>query len=400
MSAGKPVALARTVTLSPHRRLRAVLALAALVAPIPAALALVSLEDGKDHVFADGSFEMGYDSNVFDNSRESGSMTYRGSLGIEFARRAGWIGVNGSATVDWTRYGDFPQQDSADPKLSLEFTKQTGRTTGSLTFTMQREDRADITVNTRDRSWNYNADFSFQYPVIERYSISGSLDYSRATYIDEAAFFVNQQVYTENLYLYYILNDQRDFFVDYRNRYTDEANGTFDTDNDISGGVSGRVYGPFNGSFQAGYQTRSVRGGIDGGDGFSDFSISGTATWNIDRRQALTVDASRDYSTSPTSESIETTHGSLVYQDSLTAKASYTLTAGGGENKFLGEEGISAPGAKRRVDYFYNLSAAYFYTVNQHLKLSLMYTYYRSYSTISIADFPRHQLDFTLSSHW
>jgi hypothetical protein len=52
------------------------------------------------------------------------------------------------------------------------------------------------------------------------------------------------------------------------------------------------------------------------------------------------------------------------------------------------------------VDTYFDLGAAYFYTVNQHLKASISYTYYRSYSTLAYADFPRDQLDFSLSSHW
>ena len=49
----------------PHRLLTA-LAVAAAGVCAPRALALVSLEDGRDHLFVDGSVEFGYDSNVFD----------------------------------------------------------------------------------------------------------------------------------------------------------------------------------------------------------------------------------------------------------------------------------------------------------------------------------------------
>src|SRR5580693_6642290 len=177
--------------------------------------ALVSLEDGKDHLYVDGSVEVGYDSNVFANAQSGGSMTYQGTLGIEFARRAGWIGVNASASLDWARYANFRDQDYVDPKFTAELTKQTGRTTGSLTVSVQRENRADVTVNTRDTSWDYDLGLNFQYPVIERYSISGSFDYNRIDYQDQALF-TNLTTYTENLYLYYILNEQRDLFVDYR----------------------------------------------------------------------------------------------------------------------------------------------------------------------------------------
>src|ERR1700722_7524690 len=228
-----------------QNRLLTAAAVAAAAACAPTARGLVSLEDGKDHLFVDGTVEFGYDSNVFANSESGGSMVYQGSLGIDFTRRAGWIGVNASASVSCARYGSFRSQDYVDPKVTAEFTKQTGRTTGSLTLSVQSENRADVTVNTRDVSWNYDLGLNFQYPVIERYSISGSFDYNRIDYQDQALF-TNLTTYTENLYLYYILSEQRDLFIDYRLRNSDEADGTYDVDNSLSAGVSGRVYGPFN----------------------------------------------------------------------------------------------------------------------------------------------------------
>jgi hypothetical protein len=249
----------------------------------PSSQGLVSLEDGKDHIFVDGSVEVGYDSNVFANAQSGGSMTYQGTLGMEFTRRAGWIGVNASASLDWARYANFRDQDYVDPKFTAELTKQTGRTTGSLTLSAQRINRADVTVNTRDTSWVYDVGFNFQYPVIERYSIAGSFDYNRIDYLDQALF-TNLTTYTENVFLYYILNEQRDLFVNYRLRTSDEEGGSYDVDNSLSAGVSGRVYGPFNGSLQAGYETRSSHGGPDNGEMFDDITVSGAATWNIDRR--------------------------------------------------------------------------------------------------------------------
>jgi hypothetical protein len=235
--------------------------------------------------------------------------------------------------------------------------------------------------------------------VIERYSISGSFDYSRADYQDQQLF-TNLTTYSENVYLYYILNEQRDLFLDYRLRDSVEASGPFDIDNALSGGVSGKVYGPFNGSLQAGYQTRTTHGGIDNGEEFAEITASGAATWNMNRRMTLTANVTRDYSTTATAQSIEATSAGLTFQDSLTAKASATLSGVVGEDRFLGDQGIVGPDGVRRVDTFYELGAAYFYTINQHLKFSINYSYYRSYSTLAYADFPRHQIDFTLTSHW
>jgi hypothetical protein len=374
-------------------------AVTAAAVSTPSARALVSLEDGKDHLFVDGSIEMGYDSNVFANAQSGGSAVYQGSLGVEFSRRAGWIGVNATASLDFARYANFRSQDFVDPKLTAELTKQTGRTTGSLTVSVQRENRADVTVNTRDVSWNYDVGLNFQYPVIERYSIAGSFDYDRIDYQDQALF-TNLATYTENLYLYYILNEQRDLFVDYRLRDSVEATGDYDIDNALTAGVSGKVYGPFNGSLQAGYETRTSHGGPDNGEAFGDLTMSGAATWNMNRRMTLTANLSRDYSTTATAQSIESTSAGLTFQDSFTAKASATLSGSVGEYRFLGDEGILEPSGERRVDTFVDLSAAYFYTVNQHLKFSISYSYYESHSTLSYADYPRHQVDLTLSSHW
>src|SRR5476649_1884196 len=145
-----------------HRFLTAV-AVVAAAALAPAAQALVSLEDGKDHIFIDGTLDVGYDSNVFANSQSGGSMVYQGSLGMEFTRRAGWIGVNGTASLNFARYANFRDQNYVDPKVTAELTKQTGRTTGSLTVSVQRENRADVTINTRDISWNYDVGLNFQY---------------------------------------------------------------------------------------------------------------------------------------------------------------------------------------------------------------------------------------------
>ena len=379
-------------------RLFTAAAVLAIAVACPRAVALVSLQDGKDHLFVDGTFEMGYDSNVFTNALDKGSMVYEGSLGVEFTRRAGWIGVNGNVSVTYARYGAFRAQNYDDPKFSLEFTKQTGRTTGSITMSVQREDRADVTVNTRDPSWNYDFGVNVQYPVIERYTISGSFDFTRIDYVDKQLF-TDLSTYTGNLYLYYVLNEQRDLFINYRVRYEDEANGSYDIDNAVMGGVSGRVYGPFNGSLQLGVQERTPYGGVDTGT-FEDLTANGSATWNIDRRDQLTASLSRDYSNTAQAQNIEVTQAGLTYQDSINANSSGTLGANFGENRFLGEEGIIEPADKRRVDWFYSLSASYYYMINEHLKISLNYIYYRSYSTLAYAEFPRQQINLTLSSHW
>lgn len=382
----------------PLRTLTA-LAVASMAVASPRALALVSLEDGRDHVFVDGTFEMGYDTNVFTNAQRKGSFLYEGSLSSEFTRRAGLIGVNGTVSLEYARYSAFRAQNFQDPKFALEFTKQTGRTTGSVTVNIQKENRADVTVNTRDVSWNYDVGLNIQYPVIERYTISGSLGYDKVAY-DNTRLFTDQQMYTANLFLYYVLNEQRDLFVNYRFRDTVESTNPYYIDNSLTAGVSGRVYGPFNGSLQFGYQARSPYRDPNNRTSTGDLSASGSATWNINRRLQLTGNLSRDFSTTAQAESIQVTSAGLTFQDSIAANKSATLGANFGENRFLGLDGIIEPQGIRRVDWFYSLSASYYYMLSEHLKINFNYIYYRSYSTLAYAEFPRQQINVTLSSHW
>ena len=121
----------------------------AAVLSVPSARALVSLEDGREHIFVDGTAEMAYDSNLFANARNQGSTSVQGTLSAEMVRRAGWIGVNIKAGVNWARYSQFSAQDYVDPKVSAELTKQTGRTTGSLTDGGRRVRTAPTSPPTR-----------------------------------------------------------------------------------------------------------------------------------------------------------------------------------------------------------------------------------------------------------
>jgi hypothetical protein len=380
-----------------HRLLTAAAVLATAFSPT-SARALVSLEDGRDRLYIDGSVEIGYDSNVFANTQSGGSMLVQGTLGTEFARRAGWIGVDATASLTFARYANFREQDYVDPKFTAALTKQTGRTTGSLVVSVQRENRADVDVNTRDVSWNYDVSLSIQYPVIERYSFSGSFDYSNVVYQNQQLF-TNMASYTGNLYLYYLLDAQRDFFVDYRARYSGLSNASDDVDNSLSAGVNGRVYGPFNGSLQAGYQFRSDNGGSTAGR-YNDLTASGSMTWNMNRRMSMTADLSRDFSTTAQAQSIESTRVGLTFKDSFTAKSSANLQAAAGQNRFLGAGGLVTPDGARRIDNFISVSAAYFYTINEHLKISIDYVYFRNWSTLAYAEFPRSQVNLSLISHW
>src|SRR3954468_10231775 len=116
------------MTLAQEIRTGLAVLLAATVA-CPPAQALVTLNDGRDRIFVTGSFSATHDSNVFANSDNEGDVVYSSSIVAEYPRRAGWIGVNGAVSVSSSKFGDHTDQNFDNPSYSLEFTKQSGRTT-------------------------------------------------------------------------------------------------------------------------------------------------------------------------------------------------------------------------------------------------------------------------------
>src|SRR5581483_3811525 len=140
-------------------------------------------------------------------------------LSIEYERRAGWIGVNGNIGIASSRFGHFREQDFANPSMSLEFTKQSGRTTGSLTLNAARESRADAAVNLRSSSWNYGTELSYKYPIVGAYTLAGQFGYGLRKYTNEAVF-ANLGTFTAGVNLLKILSTERELMAGYRYRYS------------------------------------------------------------------------------------------------------------------------------------------------------------------------------------
>ena len=364
------------------------------------AKALVSLEDGLDHVFVTGTFGIAYDSNVFTNKTSGGDTTMNYGVTVEFNRQAGWIGVNASIAWSGSNFAHDTTQNFLNPAYNAEFTKQTGRTTGSLTLGAQRQSRADVAVNLRDTSWNYNAGLNFKYPVIDRYSFSGSLAYGLTDYTDKALF-TNLATYSASLDLYYVLSDARDLFGGYRYRYSQSTKNTFDVDHALTAGVSGKVAGPFNGSLRVGYQIREDHAAMV--STYPALTAAGSLTWDINRKLSTTISLSKDFSTTATDISLDQDTADLNAQYALNSQFSITGGVGVGLTDYLGSQGVvnlTIPGSPQRRDEYFTWNAGVNYTLSQHLKASLAYTFYENWSNLDYAVFSRNNWTLTISSRW
>ncbi len=370
------------------------------------ARALVTLNDSHDHIFVNGTMAISRDSNIFANSDSPGDFVYTYGLSVEYTRRAGWIGVNASVAGNAAQYGEQKSENFSNPSYSLELTKQSGRTTGSFTLSGARESRADAAANLRATSWNYAAGLNFKYPIIERFSLSGNFGYSARKYVDESQL-ANLSTYSVATDLFYILTNERDLVGGYRFRYSETSLRTSTTDHAITGGVSGRIIKGINGSLRVGYQTRTPHGSIGDAGQYKGLTASASTSYAINRKISINGQLSKDYSTTATDTSVETTTASIetgyVYSNHWTVSGG----AGWGDSRFLGEKGRVLLGlgpppllGKNRHDNYANWNASLGYSLNEHFRATLTYAWFKNWSTVEFADFVRNSWSLSFSSRW
>ena len=117
------------------------------------------------------------------------------------------------------------------------------------------------------------------------------------------------------------------------------------------------------------------------------------------------LQASKDFSTTTTDASVDTTAADLDANYAYSSRWALTIGTGVGDSRFLGQGGrvvISAGpplvlGANRRDDFFH-WDAGVSYARSEHLKLSFNYSWFRNWSTTSFADFVRSSWNLNLNS--
>jgi outer membrane receptor protein involved in Fe transport len=374
---------------SPRAWMRAAL----FVAPFVTAHALVKFNDGHDEIFVTGTVGVGYDSNIFGYNGGEGDTTYNASLDLEYTRKAGMLGVNAGLGWDFSKFQEFTSEDFANPHARLEVTKDSGRTTGSVTAGVKRESRADSAINIRTTSWEYDAGLNVKYPVIERYSLTGLVAWNRRDFQDNFEL-VDLNTWSIGSDLFYVYNSQRDLFGGYRLRVTDTTADTQDVDHNFSIGTSGKIISTINGSARVGYQRRESSRANGMRESFDGFSSIVSATWSGFKRLNVTGQLSSDFNTIATDASVNTTAAGLDAQYAFNARVSAFAGTGVGYTRFLGLLGDG-----RRDTYFtWNTGVAY--TLNDHFKATLSYVHFKNWSTLAFSDYTRNTISLNLSSRW
>jgi hypothetical protein len=354
---------------------------------------LIKLDDGHDQLFVNGSAGLAYDSDIFASSSGEGDTSLNSSLDLEYKRKAGMLGVNADLGWDFAHFFRLTNQDYADPHFSAQLTKDGGRTTGWIKFDVRRQDRADVVVNTRTESWNYEGELKVKYPVIERYSISGDLGFGREDFLNNDLL-TDFDTYTAGADVLYALNSTRDLSFGYRYRATQTAADTLDQDHAITVGVAGKIAGKFNGSAKIGVQERLIERRDGHHESHGSLTASISTTWTVTSRFAIIGDASRDFSTAATDMSVDATNVGLTAQYSFNPKLVGFAGANYGHVDFIDE----LSGGRRDDSISFNTGLTY--TYSERFKVTATYTFTHNWSTFSAGNYDRHLFSFSVSSRW
>ncbi|MBI2516437.1 MAG: outer membrane beta-barrel protein [Opitutae bacterium] len=117
-------------------------------------------------------------------------------------------------------------------------------------------------------------------------------------------------------------------------------------------------------------------------------------TWNLTRKIALTAQLARDFSTTATAVSVDTTSAALRTSYAFTRRFKFDGGIGYGRNRFLGSTQSS------RSDDFYSLDAGASFFWNEHLQVNGSYNYLRNRSTLAFSNFQRHGYSIDISSRF
>lgn len=351
--------------------------------------ALVRWNEGKEQVHVNLGVNAAYDSNIFTAAGGEGDLIYTGNLSLEYQRRAGLIGVNGSIGFNVGRFDQFSDEDFQNPTYRVEFTKDSGRTTGTISASGRRESKADPDANIRTDSWTYDTQLNLKYPVIERYTITGAAGYGLRDY-DDNSVLVDLSTYTIATDIFYVYTTERDLIGGYRLRINETSADTTYFDHAFTLGVSGKIWSKLNGTVRMGYQIREGTGPDT--TNLNAFTASASSTLSLTGRANFTGQLSKDLSITSTNISIDSTSGSVGFQYTFGPRLSATADLGGGINRFLGTL------AGGREDKFLSWGAGLLYKRSEKLQLSAGYTNYTNWSTAAQANFTREGFNVSVSS--
>lgn len=359
-----------------------------LLASLPAR-ALFNLNQGKDVVYLSGTYTIGYDSNVFTRAASAASMTQSASLAMDYARQAGLIAVTANVSGTWGQFEGVRGQDYVDPSIAISLRKRQGRTTGVLSLAARRQSQPDPDVGQRTESWSYTGGVDLRYPINDRYFLTNSFQSASRRY-SGASVFTNLITHRDAIAVNYAYTSKLDLNAGYSITYSDTSHDTTAVDQAITVGATGSILPKLTGTVRVGLQRRSSDARSIGGESHSSFTSGTTLKWLYSRRLSVNFDLNDDYTISATDISVNRTtaglHAAFAISSKYAASAGFSYTL----SDFLGKAGDG------RQDEILQFDASLGVAITTRLRTSLAYDYSLNSSTLSAADYERHNLSLSL----
>lgn len=340
-------------------------------------------------MFIFGSAAYGYSSNIFFDSTNQGDSSVTTEVGVELKRKAGILAVSSTAKLTYLRFKTFTDENALNPNFIVEFSKATGRTTGSLSVSAYRESRSDSAVNVRTNSWNAPVSLTLKYPINDKFSVSAATGFLSRNYTDNTAL-TDYTEFSEALDGYYRYTSKLDLVTGYRLRLSRTTTGEKTQDHWFNFGATGGLFAKINGTIRVGYQIRQV----SPGERFGHLNALAALSWTVSRKFSLTNQISRDFNTIATGSSVDSTGVSLQATYLLNRKLDLESTLGYGRNAFLGVSQLN------RRDKFWSWDFAAHFKLTANVQLAASYLYLKNDSTEAFANFERQGVSLEISARY
>lgn len=374
-----------------HLRRPLILLIALWLITAPPAGALFNLNQGKDLIYVNATYSIGFDTNVFARKAARTSFTQSATAGIDYSRQAGIIAVTAGASVSVGNFANVRGQDFLDPNLYLSFRKRYGRTTGSVSLAGRHDSQPDPDVGQRTKVWNYSGAFDLRYPVSDRFYLTNSVSYAGRFFADRAQF-SDLQSWGDSVFVNYIYTSKLDLNGGYSLRVSNTSKLTRAYDHSFTVGASGGILPKLSGNIRFGYQFRNSNSIVGRGETFHAFTSGTNLKWLFSRKLSFNADISEDFSTSATDISTNRLNLGLHMTTSLTSKLIGNVGVSWAQTDFLGVAG------EGRQDELFTFDASIGMAITTHVRTTLAYVYMLNRSNKSAYDFERQTLTLTIAA--
>ena len=356
--------------------------------------AFLTFDDGKDKVFVSSTYAFGYDTNVFARATKQGSVTQNWSFEADYTRRAGIISVAATATMNLGAFAGIHGQDYADPGVTLDLTKGTGRTTGSVDLSLKKVNAPDPVANNRAVAWQYTEGLALRYPINERFFLTNNLVSGGSSYANRVIF-TDLSTYSDA----FDVNIVYDSKLDFSGGYIVDLDQTHDTSflsHSLVLGANGSLLPKISGSVVLGYalsNTYYSHPHYPTSD-YGEYNVQASLNYRFAPWLSFSGSAARNLGISSTD----------IADDSITLGAFADMSIGKKLRLHTGPTYIPTKyigrNSQGRRDYLFEYMASLQTALTTHVNVAVSYMFSENYSNLSFARFIRETLSADINAKY